>query len=391
MTPIAQARLLVADDNPDNREVLIRRLRRLGYTSIESAVDGQEALEMNAAAPFDLILLDVMMPRKNGIQVLETLNAEKRLETTPVIMISAATELDTVVRCLELGAEDYLPKPFNPALLKARLGAVLEKYRLRAELRRHLARMETELAEAREQQLSMVPTEFPAIGGATPVEVHGAMRPAREVGGDFYDAFEIVPGTLCIAVGDVSGKGMPAALFMARARSLLRATALLMAGHRGMAPMPDEVARAMNDELCKNNPFCNFLTLFMGFLDTASGELRYVNAGHVRPYVLPRGGAPYELVSPPDVPLGFEPEAVFRTGVLTLGPGDALVAISDGVHDMEREDGTIFGRPATLDCLAGAVDRGAAALTNHLMDAVFAFGGGAAQADDVTILAVRRA
>src|ERR1700739_275517 len=128
MSAILNARLLVADDNPDNRDVLIRRLRRLGYTRIESAEDGQQALDMNAAAPFDLVLLDVMMPRKSGVEVLEILRAEGRREATPVIMISAATELDTVVRCLELGAEDYLPKPFNPAVLKARLGSGLAEH-----------------------------------------------------------------------------------------------------------------------------------------------------------------------------------------------------------------------------------------------------------------------
>ena len=130
------ARLLVVDDNPDNREMLSRRLKRLGYDNVLMAVDGDEALAMNSEAAFDAILLDVMMPRKSGIEVLEQLRSENRLEETPVIMISAATEIDTVVRCLELGAEDYLPKPFNPVLLRARLGSVLEKKGLRAEVRR---------------------------------------------------------------------------------------------------------------------------------------------------------------------------------------------------------------------------------------------------------------
>ena len=166
-----------------------------------------------------------MMPRMSGIEVLEAMRAEPALAATPVIMISAATELETVVRCIELGAEDYLPKPFNPVLLRARLGTVLEKKRLRDEVRRQLDRMERELAEARRQQLSMVPNEFPGRSGPSG---GGSRRdvPAREVGGDFYDCFEAAPGVLCLAVGDVSGKGMPAALFMARTRSLLRASAL---------------------------------------------------------------------------------------------------------------------------------------------------------------------
>ncbi len=386
---LLDARLLVADDNPDNRDLLIRRLRRLGYTRIESAVDGQQAIEMNEAAPFDAILLDVMMPRLNGVQVLERLHASGRLEMCPAIMISAASELDTVVRCLELGAEDYLSKPFNPALLKARLGSVLEKRRLRAELRRHLDRLEAELVEAHDQQLSMVPDTFPRIAGRFAVEVHAAMRPAREVGGDFYDCFECGHESLCIAVGDVAGKGMPAALFMARARSLLRAVALLLDRHLGRAPSPDEIVQAMNQELCKNNPSCNFVTMFMGLLDTATGTLRYVNAGHVRPYVLRRGTAPVEFVCLSDVPLGFEADTVFRVGSLPLVPGDALVAISDGVSDMETVDGVAFGRDAALSCLAEAPDRSAETLVSHLIQAVQAHGKNAEQADDITVLALR--
>jgi serine phosphatase RsbU (regulator of sigma subunit) len=388
--PEADARLLVADDNADNRELLIRRLRRLGYTRIESAEDGQQALEMNAAAPFDAVLLDVMMPRRNGIEVLEVLRADGRLEATPVIMISAATELDVVVRCLELGAEDYLPKPFNPVLLQARLGSVLEKRRLRAELRRHLARLESELDEARKQQLSMVPDTFPALRAGLPVEVHGVMHPAREVGGDFYDCFEVDDHTLCIAVGDVAGKGMPAALYMARARSLLRGVALLLARLRGCVPAPHEIVVAMNEELCKNNPLCNFVTLFIGLYDSSTGILSYLNAGHVRPCLLRQHQPPAELLCTPDVPLGFACDAAFRVGTISLAAGDALVIVTDGVQDMVSADGRSFGRMGLLGCLAEATERRATALVGRLEDAVFAFGRDVAQPDDVTILAVSR-
>jgi phosphoserine phosphatase RsbU/P len=389
MDSFYEARLLVADDNPDNRDLLIRRLRRAGYTRIESAEDGQQVLEMNAAAPFDVILLDVMMPRLNGVQVLERMHAEGRLEATPVIMISAATELDTVVRCLELGAEDYLPKPFNVVLLKARLGSVLEKHHLRGALRHHLDRLKNELAETRDQQLSMVPDRFPVPGGGLPVAVHAAMRPALEVGGDFYDSFEVGPLTLCIAVGDVSGKGMPAALFMARTRSLLRAVTLLLHDQRGRVPAPAEVVQVMNEELCKNNPLCNFVTLFVGMLDTATGTLIYVNAGHVRPCLLPRDAAPFEYECPRNKPVGFEPNTVFSAGSLVLTRGDALVVVSDGVHDMRTREGVAFGRTGTLNCLAGAPDRQAETLVSHLLNAVLAHGAGADQADDITILALR--
>jgi len=130
--------LLVVDDNEDNRYTLVQRLKRLGYTNVTTAVNGQEALGQLHGHAVDLLLLDVMMPEMNGYEVLERLRADERLRHIPVIMISALDQLDSVVRCIELGAEDYLPKPFNPVLLRARIGACLEKKRLRDQKVRYL-------------------------------------------------------------------------------------------------------------------------------------------------------------------------------------------------------------------------------------------------------------
>ncbi|MEO9161163.1 MAG: response regulator [Casimicrobiaceae bacterium] len=130
----ADAALLLVDDNEDNRYTLTRRLKRQGYTNLTTANDGREALELVRSKKFDLILLDIMMPELNGYQVLEQLKADAELRHLPVIMISAVGELESVVRCIELGAEDYLPKPFDATLLRARVGASLEKKKLRDEV-----------------------------------------------------------------------------------------------------------------------------------------------------------------------------------------------------------------------------------------------------------------
>ena len=134
MTP-ADAALLVVDDNEDNRYTLTRRLKREGYTNLTTANDGKQALELLKTQKFDLMLLDIMMPEMDGYQVLEHLKADPELRQLPVIMISAVGEVESVVRCIELGAEDYLPKPFDATLLRARVGASLEKKRLRDEVR----------------------------------------------------------------------------------------------------------------------------------------------------------------------------------------------------------------------------------------------------------------
>ena len=392
--PVHDAKLLIVDDNADNRDVLARRLKRLGYENVAFAEDGIEAMAAIAADRFDAVLLDVMMPRMNGIEVLEAMRDQERLEQTPVIMISAATEIDTVVRCIELGAEDYLPKPFNPTLLRARLGSVLEKRALRAELRRQLDRLEKEMAEARHQQLSMVPTEFPRYerqrdGRALIVETHGAMHPAREVGGDLYDCFEAGPDTLCFAVGDVSGKGMPAALFMARARSLLRAITLQIVATTGAPPKPSDMLAVVNEELCKNNPLCMFITLFVGFLDLHTGAIAFSNAGHVRPFLLPADGAAYELDSRPGMPLGVMEDVVHANSEIHLGRGEAIVVITDGLPEMMNPEGAFYTLERVVEDLNAQKNASAEALIGHLVTQVMTFSAGTDQADDVTVLAVR--
>lgn len=393
--PMAIPRILVVDDNADNRDILTRRLRRLGYTEVDTAVDGYAALATIArgcvsGAPYDAVLLDVMMPGMTGVEVLEALAADPLLSQTPVIMISAATEIETVVRCIELGAEDYLPKPFNPTLLRARLSTVLEKKRLRDEIARQLLRFEDELAEARRQQLSMVPTDFPPPDPDHPVVVHAVMHPAREVGGDLYDCFEPTPGVLCVAIGDVSGKGMPAALFMARARSLLRSSAMQHVAAHGAPPLPSELAAVMNAELCQNNSIGNFVTMVLGYLDIATGRFAFFNAGHPRPFRLASGMPPHEVVTRPGPPLGIMEGVRHADHEIVLGAGEALVLITDGIPEMTDPEGRFYTMERLLTDLTMLVDASPSAITATLAANVQTFAAGAPAADDVTVLALRR-
>lgn len=383
---IAESHILVVDDVEDNRAILMRRLQRLGFSHLAEAKDGVAALEHIRSHPVDLVLLDVMMPRMNGVEVLEAIRLENRLEQTAVIMISAATEIETVVKCIDLGAEDYLPKPFNPSILRARIGSVLEKKMLRAEVRRQLTRLEQEMAGARAQQLAMVNTHFPPPGG--PVEVHAVMMPAQEVGGDLYDFFQVTPETLCIAIGDVSGKGMPAALFMARTRSLLRAGTLQFHALTGRLPRPSEVAALLNDELCKNNEDCVFITLLVGFLDIATGRLDYVNAGHLPPLRAGGDGVSTDR-SPADPPIGVMDHLAFSDRSLQLSEGETLVLVTDGLPEMENGAREMYSSARLMaDCLALA-GLAAEPFSSALVERVMSHADGVDQFDDVTALVLR--
>jgi sigma-B regulation protein RsbU (phosphoserine phosphatase) len=243
----ADPRILVVDDNDDNCYTLKLHLDLEGYTDVATARDGEEAIALLETSAFDLVLLDVMMPKVDGFQVLAWLKDQARLRDLPVIMISALTEMNSMARCIELGAVDYLLKPFNPILLKARLGATLEKKRLRDEIDAHLARLQEELDAARRLQMAMVPQSFPAPSPDFPIDLCASMEPAREVGGDLYDFFVTEDGMLCFLVGDVSGKGMPAALFMARTKSLIRIATELMRSRQGTSARPAESIYVFTD------------------------------------------------------------------------------------------------------------------------------------------------
>ena len=144
-------RILVVDDNAGNRDMLSRRLDREGY-SVDTAANGREALEKLEAGGFDLVLLDIVMPELDGFAVLQSIRANQRWKEVAVIMISALDEIRSVVRCIEMGAEDYLPKPFDPVLLRARIGAILDRKRLRDEERLRTVQMETAFQEAERQK-----------------------------------------------------------------------------------------------------------------------------------------------------------------------------------------------------------------------------------------------
>ncbi|HEY6993409.1 MAG TPA: SpoIIE family protein phosphatase [Xanthobacteraceae bacterium] len=382
-------RILVVDDNDDNRYTLTLYLDLEGYTNVATAQDGEEAIARLQASDFDLVLLDVMMPKIDGYQVLAWIKDQARLRDLPVIMISALNEMNSVVRCVELGAVDYLLKPFNPVLLKARLGSTLERKRLRDEVDAHLARLEQELDAARRLQMAMVPQSFPQPTAAFPLDLHASMEPAREVGGDLYDFFATEDGMLCFLIGDVSGKGMPAALFMARTKSLLRIATELMRSRHGASAGPAEIVARVNRELCQDNNDMMFVTLFFAMIAPGTGELEFCNAGHNAPYRL-NGKTVETIEGAKGIILGVRPDAVYGTGRLTLAPGDCVYLFTDGVTEAADPQDDLFSEQRLEAVLRAGVGLSAADIVKSVAAAVRDFVGPALPSDDITMLAIRR-
>ncbi|CAA7625907.1 SpoIIE family protein phosphatase [Magnetospirillum sp. UT-4] len=371
-------RILVADDSAQNRDVLVQYLTREGH-QVTAVADGLAAYDAVTAQPFDLVLLDMIMPGMNGDEVLKAIKSSPDLRALPVIMVSALDESDNIARCIEIGAEDYLSKPFNRVLLRARIGACLEKKRLRQVELDYLAAVEKELNVARDVQMSILPRQFPphvAAAGA------GVMVPAREVGGDFYDFFRLDDDRIGIAVGDVSGKGVPAAVYMAMVRTLLRATALF-----GLSP--SRCLERLNEQLSADNERGMFVSLFYGILDVVAGTFTYANAGHLWPLLIRADGATDWVRGADDLLLGVIWGGTYSEAELALASGDTVLVYTDGVVEAAAPSGEEFGRHR-LAGLAGAwAGAEPAALLESMLAAVRGFEQGQPHSDDLTGVAIR--
>ena len=378
-------RVLVVDDTEVNRDLLARRLKALGH-EVAFAENGRRALAMLQENEYDLVLLDIMMPELDGYQVLERLRADPERRHIPVIMISAVDEIESVVRCIELGAADYLPKPFNPVVLRARVGATLEKKRLQDRDRLRVRELERELEIGREIQRGFLPDSLPQPPGW---EIASAFHPARQVGGDFYDAFPLADGRIALAVADVCDKGVGAALFMALFRSLLRSHAELHGQGSPAAGACTSVIALTNDYIARTHGRSNmFATIFFGILDPATGVLTWVNAGHVPPVVRRSSGA-LERLPPTGPAVGLMPGSSFAARVTTLAPGDLLLVLTDGVTDERGPLGAFYGETPLLTLLAEPFPD-APTLLSRIVESVGAHRGSTDRTDDLTMLAVSR-
>ncbi len=403
--PTAPARVLVVDDTELNRDLLARRVQRLGH-EVRTAENGRVALDLVRAEPFDVVLLDVMMPEVGGEEVLREMKGDPALLHVPVIMISALEDAEVVARCISLGADDYLPKPFDPSILRARLGASLAKKRLHDREQVYARSLERELEIGREIQRSFLPAALPVLPGW---EVAAGLRPARQVSGDFYDVFPMAGGReLALVVGDVCDKGVGAALFMALIRTMLRALAEQSDGARWTDQVRDAERRRdvasraearrghlrrtitlTSEYLAGTHGDTNvFATVFFGILDGETGTLDYVNAGHEPPLVTGSGRA--LRLAPTGPAVGLMPGLDFAVERVELAPGELFLAWTDGVTEARSLGGELLGEEPVLAAVDAAA-AGAAAALGGVLDLVDRHAAGAEPADDVTLLAVRRA
>jgi sigma-B regulation protein RsbU (phosphoserine phosphatase) len=244
-------------------------------------------------------------------------------------------------------------------------------------------RLDSELSIAREIQMSMIPQTRPAAsGGSAGAELHATLRPAREVGGDLYNFFPLADGRLCLAVGDVAGKGVPASLYMAITQKLIKAVAREGGG-------PADLMTRLNRELSEDNEATMFVTLFLAAFDARTGNVRMANAGHNPPCLLGADG-PRLLALDPGIALGVAADFTYREESLRLGPGETLFLYTDGVTEAMDPQGNLYSERRLLAALGRLSNPAPAALCEALLQDLALFVGAAEQSDDITLLALRR-
>ena len=269
--------VLAVDDNESNRDMLSRRLLRHGLT-VDVAVNGLDALAQLETKAFDLVLLDIMMPELDGYEVLKRMKACDNLRHIPVVMISALDELESVVRCIEAGAEDYLSKPFNPTLLRARIGACLEKKALRDHEQEYLATIETtqkrlkrELDDATTYVKSILPEPE-----SKPYPIDWVYTPSTELGGDAFGYHWIDDDHFAMYLLDVCGHGVGASLLSVAAINVMRNGSIAQTDFRD----PAQVLTRLNNMFLMERQNNMYFTLWYGVYHAPSRLLRHASGGH---------------------------------------------------------------------------------------------------------------
>jgi serine phosphatase RsbU (regulator of sigma subunit) len=349
--------ILVVDDNETNRDLLSRQIELQGYQAV-TATNGKQAIEMIQTGAYDLILLDIIMPELDGYEVLKWIrNSSWRF--IPTIMISALDEIDSVVKCIEMGAEDYLAKPFNPVLLKARVGACLEQKRLLDQESLHLAqlaeaneqitslnsrlqaenmRLSTELEITQRLQMMLLPKEK-ELSQIENLEIAGFMEPADEVGGDYYDVLQH-HGRVTIGIGDVTGHGLESGVLMLMVQTAVRT---LMENNE---TEPKKFFEVLNRTIYKNvQRMDSDKNLSLCLVNYHEGLLSL--SGQHEELVVVRSSGAVERIDTVDLgfPIGLEEtieDFVFQVQV-QLNTGDVAVLYTDGITEAENNLGVQYG------------------------------------------------
>ena len=378
-------KILVVDDEPDLEPLMLQRMRRqirAGRYEFVFAGNGVEALEKLAADDtIDMVLSDINMPQMDGLTLLQQIpDVNPNLRA---VIISAYGDMQNIRTAMNRGAFDFVTKPVDFDDLQVTVDRTLqhiEEWRAALDSRDRLVALQNELDVASKMQQSILPTVFPS---SSTYETFGTMHAALDVGGDFFDVVRLQDGRVGLAIADVSGKGVPAALFMMSSRTLLKGSAISYHD-------PGRVLAEVNTLIQEDETDSMFVTMLYAVYDPETGIFTYASGGHDAPLLVRPDGSSALLPLTGGIALGVVTGVEYRQATHHLEPGETIVLYTDGVTEAMNHDGELFGLEGLRSYFETAPPGDSEATGLQVMQAVTAFAGDAPQSDDITCLTLRR-
>ncbi len=381
-------KILCVDDEAKIADLFRQKFRkqiRQNEMEFIFAENGLHALEtLKQHEDISLVFSDIFMPKMDGLTLLEKLQ-ELKIPNIRVIMVSAYGDMPNIRTAMNRGAFDFITKPIDFEDLEITLKktiADIEAARQGSLAQKELSSIKEDLNVAQQIQLSLVPKVYPPFPERKDIELHGSMDAAKNIGGDLYDFFFIDQNRLGIVIGDVAGKGIPAALFMALSRTIIRVVAL-----KGV--FPDVCMQQSNDLLSKESVDSMFVTVFYGILDTRTGDFLYCNGGHNPPYILKNDGKCEMLEQTEDSMLGFMDGIDFHTKTIQLQKGESVYMYSDGVTEAMNKKNEEYTEKRLEKVLQRNYKKSLEEVNKAVVEDVKKFTKGAEQSDDITMLSLR--
>jgi sigma-B regulation protein RsbU (phosphoserine phosphatase) len=379
LAPSAQKLILIVDDTPLNIGMISGALKDSYKTKV--ATNGEKALALASAEEKpDLILLDIMMPGIDGYEVCCRLKADPATSEIPVIFLTGQTSAEDETRGFEVGAVDYVHKPFSPAVVKARVRTHILLREARAQLASQLLALNTELEMARQIQLSILPHSIPKLAG---LEIAAHFLPMTSVAGDFYDFIQINDKHIGILIADVSGHGLPSALIA----SMIQ---VALTGQAGNASEPAKVLLGLNRALCGKFTH-NFVTAAYIYADLENSLMRYAGAGHPPVLQWRNSTGKTTQVLENGLVLGMFEDASYNALEFPLEPGDRYILYTDGILEAANSAQEQFGADRFMRFIENHKHLAADRFSKRFLDELFRWSSQTTeqgQQDDITLLVI---
>lgn len=381
-------KILVVDDEPDLQMLMMQKFRhkvRSKEYEFMFAENGRDALDkISENGDISLVLSDINMPKMDGLTLLNELQELQRNDLK-AIMVSAYGDMENIRTAMNRGAYDFVTKPIDFNDLETTIEKTLKeisRIQQSKEMEEQLSSLNYDLDMAARIQQKILKQDFPVYQDDERFDVYAHMIAAKHVGGDFYDFFKVDDDKLVFFIGDVSGKGMPASIYMAVCRTMLKSIGSEVLN-------PAECITKVNNMLIPESDITTFVTVFYGIIDLKNGELSYCNGGHNLPYLVSKDGTVKEMSDVGGLLLGKFENAEYDMSTVQLEPGDSIVTFTDGVTEAENDSGGFFDEERVITYLEKSASKELNPLVKGLFLEVMKFAGTAPQSDDITVLTTR--